>query len=180
MAALTTHSLLRTGSLFAVALLCGACATNKPPVVEAPPTQESRETASPAKSAASQNIETAPLSKAQQDLAAGVARYEDGNYKLAARLLQDALNQGLELTAEQARAHKYLAFIHCVGSRQNLCRDEFRKALEADPAFDLSPAEAGHPIWGPIFRKLKAGDKPAPKPAAKPAKKPAKKPVDQN
>ena len=42
-------------------------------------------------------------------------------------------------------------------SRERLCRDEFRKALGADPALELEPAEAGHPVWGPIFRAVKAG-----------------------
>jgi len=26
-----------------------------------------------------------------------------------------------------------------------------------DPGLELAPAEAGHPVWGPIFRSLKAG-----------------------
>jgi hypothetical protein len=46
--------------------------------------------------------------------------------------------------------------MHCVSNQQKLCREEFRKALDADPGFDLTPAEAGHPLWGPVFRKLKA------------------------
>jgi len=25
-----------------------------------------------------------------------------------------------------------------------------------DPPLDLAPAEAGHPVWGPIFRSLKS------------------------
>jgi Tfp pilus assembly protein PilF len=94
--------------------------------------------------------------KAQQELQGGIDSYENGNYKFAARQLQSALSLGLEGRSNQARAHKYLAFMHCVGGRQTPCRDEFRKALEADPAFELSPAEAGHPTWGPVFRKLKA------------------------
>lgn len=105
-----------------------------------------------------------PVDKAQQELLAGIASYENGSYKPAARQLQSALSLGLDSPAEQARAHKYLAFMHCVGGRQNQCRDEFRKALEADPSFSLTPAEAGHPTWGPVFRKLKAA-------AGKPAKK---------
>jgi Tfp pilus assembly protein PilF len=100
-----------------------------------------------------------PGDKAQQELQGGIASYENGNYKLASRQLQSALNLGLESRSSQARAHKYLAFMHCVGGRQSQCRDEFRKALEADPAFDLSPAEAGHPTWGPVFRKLKQARK---------------------
>ena len=30
------------------------------------------------------------------------------------------------------------------------------KVLALDNKFDLTPAEAGHPLWGPVFRNLKA------------------------
>lgn len=100
-----------------------------------------------------------PPSKAQQELAAGISSYEDGNYRQAIRQLQYALTLGLDVPADEARAHKYLAFMHCVGKRQTQCRDEFRKALVADPAFILTPGEAGHPIWGAVFRKIKADPK---------------------
>jgi hypothetical protein len=64
----------------------------------------------------------------------------------------------MDLTAaDRATTHKHLAFIHCTAGRERACRDEFRKALAADPALDLAPAEAGHPVWGPIFRSLKGG-----------------------
>lgn len=99
------------------------------------------------------------LDKAQQELASGGASYENGAYKLAARQLQNALTLGLEAPGEKARAHKYLAFIHCMSGRGRQCREEFRKAFEADPAFELTPAEAGHPTWGPVFRKLKTNGK---------------------
>ena len=32
---------------------------------------------------------------------------------------------------------------------------EFRKAFEIDPAFALTPAEDGHPIWGPVYRNVR-------------------------
>ena len=100
-----------------------------------------------------------PVDKGQQELLAGIASYENGNYKQATRQLQAALTLGLDIRSNRARAHKYLAFIDCVGGRQVQCRDEFRRAIDADPAFDLTPAEAGHPTWGPVFRKLKATTK---------------------
>jgi hypothetical protein len=28
--------------------------------------------------------------------------------------------------------------------------------LDLNPALELEPAESGHPIWGPVFRSLKA------------------------
>jgi hypothetical protein len=101
---------------------------------------------------------------AEQELVKGFKSYEDGDYKSAARQLQAALNFGLAGRAEQVKAHKYLAFINCVSSRIAACRDEFRKAFAIDPQFDLEPAEAGHPIWGPVFRSVKAD-------AAKPPRK---------
>ena len=93
--------------------------------------------------------------KGEQDLASGIKQYEDANYAEAARLLQSALDQGLGRD-DQVKAHKYLAFIHCVSGRERRCRDEFRTALKIDPSFELAANEAGHPIWGPAFRAVKA------------------------
>ena len=93
--------------------------------------------------------------KGDADLAAGVLSYEDGNYKESMRQLQSALGAGLSDTGK-VRAHKHLAFIHCVSGRQGPCREEFRKALAINPKLELEPAEAGHPLWGPVFAKEKA------------------------
>lgn len=95
------------------------------------------------------------VGKGDPELAAGVVQYENGSYGDAAKSLQAALDQGLS-TSDQVRAHKYLAFIHCVSARERLCRDEFHKALEISPDLELLPAEAGHPTWGPVFRGVKA------------------------
>lgn len=89
-------------------------------------------------------------------LHAGLKEYEQGNYAESAKSLQGAIDLGLR-GAERVTAHKYLAFIHCAESRERQCRDEFRKALAIDPALQLSAAEAGHPVWGPVFRSLKSG-----------------------
>lgn len=94
--------------------------------------------------------------KAEQELSTGIKNYEDGNYKTAAKSLLSALESGLTFDSDTVQAHKYLAFIHCLSNREKQCRDEFRKALEKDNKFDLGPAEAGHPIWGPVFRAVKA------------------------
>ena len=87
-------------------------------------------------------------------LVTGITAYDDGKYAEAAKALRAALATRLEKD-DQLAAHKYLAFIQCSTGRRNACRDEFRKALRIDPAFELEPAEAGHPVWGPIFRGLK-------------------------
>jgi Tfp pilus assembly protein PilF len=89
-------------------------------------------------------------------LSAGLKHYEDGDYAESVKNLQGAIELGLP-DKQRATAHKHLAFIHCSSNRERQCRDEFRKALAVDPALDLAPAEAGHPVWGPIFRSLKAG-----------------------
>jgi len=103
-------------------------------------------------------VQEFPLTKfkAENMLDEGIRAYDDGNYKVASRNIQGALDLGLT-TRSQARAHKYLAFIHCVSGQQAQCRDEFRKALEIDPTLELKTEEAGHPIWGPVFRSVKAG-----------------------
>lgn len=94
------------------------------------------------------------LRKAEQNLSSGIRAYEDGDYRNSMRLLQSALSAGLILNADKVAAHKYLAFIHCSQSREKACRDEFRKARGLDPKFELTPAESGHPLWGPVYRSL--------------------------
>ena len=94
-------------------------------------------------------------SKGDEELAFGVRAYEDGELAYAAKLLQASLDAGLRSTANRVRAHKYLAFSHCASNRVPQCRDEFRKVLEIDPSFTLRENEAGHPIWGPVFRSVK-------------------------
>ena len=85
----------------------------------------------------------------------GEQNYEEGNYRVAKRRLQFALEEGLS-RPDRVKAHKYLAFIACVSSQQLACREEFAIVLELDPNFELAPAEAGHPIWGPMFKSVKA------------------------
>jgi Tfp pilus assembly protein PilF len=89
-------------------------------------------------------------------LSEGLKLYENGEYAESAKNLQGAIDRGLP-DRQRADAHKHLAFIHCASNREQACRDEFRKALAVNPALELAPAEAGHPVWGPIFRSLKAG-----------------------
>lgn len=98
----------------------------------------------------------ASLLKPNQELADGIKNYEDGNYKPALVLLQKAQNPDSSSKNDQVTAHKYMAFIQCVSGREDLCRSEFRKALTINPSFELKPAEAGHPVWGPVFRGEKA------------------------
>jgi len=91
-----------------------------------------------------------------KQLASGIKSYEDGDYQTALFTLNKAQEMGLHEKRDQVLAHKYLAFIHCVSGREKLCREEFREAFEVDPTFELTPAEAGHPVWGPVFRNERA------------------------
>jgi hypothetical protein len=95
-------------------------------------------------------------SEGEQKLSAGIKSYEEVNYKDSAKLLQEALNKGLSNKTDQVMAHKYLAFVHCISGRKKECTNEFKKVFELDPDFELQPAEAGHPLWGPVYRNVKA------------------------
>src|SRR4051812_7541772 len=94
--------------------------------------------------------------KARESLAQGVEHYNGGRFADASRSLTAALDHGQLTRPEQGSARKYLAFIHCAAGRDAQCREEFRKALEIDPGFELTVAEAGHPIWGPVYRDVRA------------------------
>lgn len=106
------------------------------------------------KPAASPAAAPARATSADELLAAGVRQYEDARYPEAAELLKSSLGAGLRNRTSQARAHKYLAFIHCISERAAACRQSFDRAFAADPAFALTPAEAGHPKWGPVYRSV--------------------------
>ena len=93
-------------------------------------------------------------SKGVHQLKDGIKSYEDGSYREAVGELQGALDAGLS-DPDKVTAHKYLAFTYCISHRETLCREEFTKALTIDPKFELTPAEAGHPMWGTVFRSVK-------------------------
>lgn len=92
----------------------------------------------------------------EQKMDIGVKQYEEGNYDASVAALQSVLETKLADKGDRVTAYKYLAFIHCISSRERLCKDYFRKVLEINPKFELTPAEAGHPIWGPAFRSVKS------------------------
>lgn len=92
---------------------------------------------------------------AEQKLAIGLENYDEGDYRYALAVLREAEKMGLSRKDDKVAVHKYLAFIYCITDRKNQCRHEFEDVLEADPDFELEAAEAGHPIWGPVFRGVK-------------------------
>ncbi len=142
----------RSALVFLVAFAFTGCSA---PGVNVPPATQVRDARAP-RAKLPAPVTEVPQSKGKQDLERGIENYEEGAYKAAAKQFQAALDLGLAARSDQATAHKYLAFVACVSGREASCRDEFRKALEADPQLDLEPAEAGHPIWGPVFRTVKA------------------------
>jgi hypothetical protein len=83
----------------------------------------------------------------------GIRAYDDGQYPQAEAALRKALEAGLRSGRDQASAHKLVAFITCTSERLAECETAFRAARAADPAFVLSRSEAGHPLWGPVYRK---------------------------
>jgi Tfp pilus assembly protein PilF len=93
---------------------------------------------------------------AERALLTGLRAYEDGQYAESERALQQALQSGLVSTKDRAIAHKHLAFIYCTSQRAPACEAAFREARQIDPEFTLSKAEAGHPQWGPVYKKVAA------------------------
>jgi Tfp pilus assembly protein PilF len=121
------------------------------------------------KSPAPQITEAQLREKAKESLANGLRQYQEGQYEDAQKSLMAALDHGLLSHTEQSTARKNLAFMYCVTNRTQQCEDEFRKAMEIDPSFDLTPAEIGHPIWGPVYKSVRAQlTAPPPTPEPKP------------
>ncbi|QJR15658.1 TssQ family T6SS-associated lipoprotein [Usitatibacter palustris] len=126
---------------FVLAALVAACA---------PPSGEKPAQVTP------QITEQVLRDRAKEQLAQGIKQYEAGDFESAFKNLTASLDHGLLSKSDQSIARKHIAFIHCVSNREVLCRDEFRKAFEINTDFALTTAEDGHPIWGPIYRNVRA------------------------
>lgn len=88
-----------------------------------------------------------------------VALFEQGKFAESMRLLQESPELLADGPQVRVQALKTLAFAQCVTGRRPACRRSFDAALALDPAFELAPAEAGHPSWGPEFERAKAAAK---------------------
>lgn len=91
---------------------------------------------------------------AERALLNGMRAYEDGQYVESEKQLKLALGTGLASPKDAAAAQKHLAFIYCTSNRVGDCEAAFRAARKADPAFALSRSEQGHPVWGPVYKRV--------------------------
>ena len=90
---------------------------------------------------------------AERALMGAMRAYDDADYPAVERQANEAMKLGLRSPRDLATAHKLRAFVYCTSNRLAACEAEFRAARTADPAFVLSHAEAGHPVWGPVYLK---------------------------
>ncbi|MBZ0105862.1 MAG: TssQ family T6SS-associated lipoprotein [Sulfuricella denitrificans] len=140
--------------LISLVLLTSACSNTSPGKIPLLPQEETpvpKKVEEPA-----DKPSPSAVRKSEQSLNLGVRSYEDGNYKLAAGHFQNALADDSLSASERVTAHKFLAFIYCVSGEKLACRGEFKKVLTLNPKFELSAGEAGHPLWGPVFREVQA------------------------
>ena len=93
---------------------------------------------------------------AERALFDALRAYDEGQYGAAELALRKALSEGLRSPRDRATAHKLLAFISCTSERLAQCEAAFRAARAADASFALSRPEAGHPVWGPVYRRVLA------------------------
>ncbi|MCU0966444.1 MAG: TssQ family T6SS-associated lipoprotein [Burkholderiaceae bacterium] len=122
--------------VLAAAALAAGCAAPPPPPAPTPGLAEVMER---------------PAERALLD---GIRAYDDAQYAQAETALRQALAIGLKSARDRATAHKLLAFITCTSDRLADCQAQFREARAADAAFALSRSEAGHPVWGPVYKSL--------------------------
>jgi Tfp pilus assembly protein PilF len=97
------------------------------------------------------SVTDAMAKPAERQLVAALRLYDDAMYREAEKALDEALRLKLSNPRDQATAWKTLAFIYCTSGRKPECEKAFRSARSADPEFALSKAEAGHPVWGPVY-----------------------------
>jgi hypothetical protein len=143
--------------------------TSRAPTVSQPPASSS----SPINTPSSQNTVVAAVQEAQQSppqpiapaisrspaelaLAEGVDIFNQGNYPGAIKRLQEAKKIASDSVYIQQDADKYTAFAYCLIGRRPLCRQHFVMLLGKDSSYELSSAEASHPMWGATFKEAKA------------------------
>ncbi len=131
-------SRIRHLSCVAAAAVLAGCATSPPPPPPAPTISIARLYEQPA--------ERAFLN--------AMRFYEEGQHERAEVLFRRALAEGLKDSNDVAMAGKHLAFIACAYNRPAECETAFRAAFAADPNFRLTDAEVGHPIWGPVYKRV--------------------------
>ncbi len=127
-------------TLLAAAALAG-CGSMRPPPPAAPAT-----------------VSAAALYQkpAERALLKGLTLYEQGTFDSAEQSFQAALKAGLADRRDVATAYKSLAFVACAFNRLDECAQDFRSAFAADDRFALTDAEVGHPIWGPVYKRVAA------------------------
>jgi hypothetical protein len=91
---------------------------------------------------------------AERALVDGMRLYESGEFERAEASLRTALAAGLTDRRDVAVGYKYLAFIACAFNRGTECALDFTDAFGADPKFRLNDVEIGHPLWGPVYRRV--------------------------
>ena len=132
---LTSLATLTTLTTWALAAVLAGCATAPPP-------------------ASTVGLADLMERRGERALIDGIRAYDDAQYPQAEAALRRALGAGLTSPRDRASAHKLLAFITCTSARLAECEAAFRAARAADPSFALNRSEAGHPLWGPVYRKV--------------------------
>jgi Tfp pilus assembly protein PilF len=113
------------------------------------------EPAAPAAPTAEELRQATIKMNAQDELQHGIAQFNKGDYSSAINTLNGSVDLWKSDTETQVAALKYLAFSYCLTKQKAACKSSFEKAFKIDPSFDLTVAERGHPIWGPVFARVK-------------------------
>jgi hypothetical protein len=102
-----------------------------------------------------QIAEKAARATAQTALDSGIALYNNGDYRDAIKRFGSVYESLKPYKEMELQALKFTAFSYCVTGRTALCRLQFERAIKLDRSFDLEPGEKGHPLWGPVFERVK-------------------------
>ena len=92
---------------------------------------------------------------AERALLTGLRAYDDGQYADAERELKRALER--RPRQRQGPRHRAqapgLRLLH-QPAHAGLRERRSATPARADPEFALSSAEAGHPLWGPVYKRI--------------------------
>lgn len=96
-----------------------------------------------------------PTPAALQALEQVQTDYQAGRYGDVIKYVARSDDLATAPASVRVPALKLQAFSYCVSKYVPLCEDTFARILAIDPSFELSPSEAGHPVWGAAFKRVK-------------------------
>lgn len=153
----STRTLVGYAIAIAIATLLCSCVDEQVKKQETapPPAEVKPEPPPPPVETPEQIAAKAARASAQAEYDVIFGLYNDGDYHGEIKRFAKAEELLKPYKDLELNGLKYTAFSYCLLGRQLQCKQHFERAIKIDPGFDLEKGEKDHPLWGPVFKRVK-------------------------